>query len=294
MREKFLSVYIPNYNHARYLPDCINSVLKEAPENTEILVIDDASTDHSVAVIQELVKKDQRVRFLQNKTNKGANATLHLGLHEVTGKYCLALSADDKLLPGFLIKNLEVLHKNKDLGLCCSDYAYFYDTKPDEIKINKLLKIEKPYLIMTPEESLKAFRKTSFWIPGHTTIARTEYARKYGGYQEKIRQSSDFFLFHKIALNHPIGYIPQGLSAMRLLPQSYSAQCLADPKVRNQAARNLLDLILSDESKELFQKSTLLNPILKRTLIQTVLTPKYWGFLWPAIGKKLGLFNFRR
>ena len=183
MKEKFLSVFIPNYNHACYLPDCIASVLKEAPEDIEILIIDDASTDNSIEVIQAIASKDKRVRLLRNKVNKGANATIDFGLQQVSGKYYFGLAADDKLLPGFFTKTLHVLKKDPHLGLCCSDYAYFYDATPGQIHVNRLLKTNEPYLILPPEKTLEFFRKTHFWIPGHTTVARTEYARRYGGYQ---------------------------------------------------------------------------------------------------------------
>lgn len=286
MKKPFISILIPNYNHAHYLSKCLRSVLIEAPQDSEILVIDDASTDNSVDIIQSFLTTDTRVKLYKNRSNKGVNATVNYGLELVNGEYFFGLSADDQLLPGFFGKTLTVLRNHREVNLCSSDYAYFYDDKPENIFINRLMATDSPYLILHPEQTVERFRKTDFWIPGHTSVVRTEIARRYGGYQNQIRHFSDFYLVHRIALTQPIAYIPEGLSAMRLVSNSFSAQSHANPKIRYDSCRNLLNLILKDECKKLFQKSTLLRPTLKSNLLRIIFTPKYWGFLWPVIFKK--------
>lgn len=286
-KNKTLSVIIPNYNHAQYLSNCLISVLREAPENSEIIVIDDCSTDHSIDVIFSIMKNDNRIRLYRNKINKGVNRTVNYGLSLTNGEYVFGLSADDQVLPGFFSKALNLLQKEPSVQLCSSDYAYFYEDCPEKIIIEKLLNTKEYYHIFTPEKTLELFYKTKFWIPGHTTIIRTDIARQYSGYNVSIRHFSDFFLVHKIALHHPIAYIPEGLSAMRITSHSYSAQIALDRKLGFETVRNLFDLILQDNSKKLFQKSTLLSSIIKNYLIQILINPKYWGFLCPVIRKKI-------
>lgn len=287
MKKKLLSVLIPNYNHAKYLPECLSSVLNQAPEEVEVVVLDDASTDNSIEVIESFCKNDAKLKLVRNKINKGVNKLLNEGLNIISGEYVFGLSADDKMLPGIFSQMLPVLNKHPEIDLCTSDFAYFYNENPDQILIDRLLATEEPYCISSPAQTLDLFRKTDFWIPGHTSIMRTEWALKLGGYREELRHSSDFYLYHKIALTRPIGYVPKAMSAMRILSNSYSATGHANRKLRRQSQNNLMKLIFNDESKTLFAKSTLLRPIIKDLLLKAALTPKYWPFLIPLILKKM-------
>ncbi|HIK58603.1 MAG TPA: glycosyltransferase family 2 protein, partial [Nitrospinaceae bacterium] len=66
-----VSVCIPTYNYAKYLPGAIESVLKQNYDNYELIIIDNCSTDNSANVINEYAKKDQRIVFKNNDHNLG-------------------------------------------------------------------------------------------------------------------------------------------------------------------------------------------------------------------------------
>ncbi|HIK58508.1 MAG TPA: glycosyltransferase family 2 protein, partial [Nitrospinaceae bacterium] len=66
-----VSVCIPTYNYAKYLPEAIESVLKQSYDNYELIIVDDCSTDNSANVINEYAKKDQRIVFKNNDHNLG-------------------------------------------------------------------------------------------------------------------------------------------------------------------------------------------------------------------------------
>lgn len=287
MNKKILSILIPNYNHARYLTDCLSSVLQCPSQDLEILVIDDASTDNSIEIIESFAEKDPRIKVIKNDQNKGVNKTLNHGLSLVSGEYVFGLSADDRVLPLFFADMLPILKAHPEIDLCSSDFAYFDNDTPDKIERTQLLKTSEPYLILSPKDTLEIFRTTSFWIPGHTSIIRTALALKFGGYREELKHYSDFYLFHKIALTSPIAYIPKKLSAMRIVGGSYSSNCLANRQLRQAAQKNLLNRVLKDEAKDLFAKSTVLSPILRSYLFKAMLRPKYWPFIFHFIRKKL-------
>ncbi len=65
------------YNHARYLPQVLESVLTQSVRPLEVLVLDDASTDDSVQVIQQYAARDPLVRLVRNERNLGVVATLN-------------------------------------------------------------------------------------------------------------------------------------------------------------------------------------------------------------------------
>lgn len=106
MSAPLLSVVIPSYNHARYLRAAIDSVLAQDVE-LELLVGDDASTDESWAILQELT--DPRLRIWRNAENLGAHENLHRGLAQARGRWLAILNSDDRFAPGRLAQCVALL-----------------------------------------------------------------------------------------------------------------------------------------------------------------------------------------
>lgn len=90
-----ISIIIPNRNYGRFIGDALNSVLHQTFQNWECIVIDDASTDNSVSVIQEYVDSDPRFRLFKNKTVLGTSASRNIGLDNARGTYIAFLDSDD-------------------------------------------------------------------------------------------------------------------------------------------------------------------------------------------------------
>jgi glycosyltransferase involved in cell wall biosynthesis len=58
-----ISVVVPNYNHASYLPHCLNAILSQSVRPNEVIIVDDGSTDNSVEVVLEFAKKDASTKL---------------------------------------------------------------------------------------------------------------------------------------------------------------------------------------------------------------------------------------
>ena len=108
-----LSVAIPNYNHAQYLPRCLDSILSQSVQPFEILVLDDASTDNSVAIIQRYASQHPHVRLHRNEHNLGAVANINQAFELSQGDYVFVPSADDEVVPGFFEKSLKLQNIDK-------------------------------------------------------------------------------------------------------------------------------------------------------------------------------------
>lgn len=118
MRQPRVSVLIPNYNCARYLPEAIESVLKQDFPNFELLLIDNASTDDSLRVIQRYAALDPRIRFEANPTNLGAVPNWNRCLAEAKGEYIKFLFSDDTLAsPRTLTKMVQLLDAHPTAAL---------------------------------------------------------------------------------------------------------------------------------------------------------------------------------
>ena len=96
-----LSVVLPNYNHAEYLPRALDALLSQGRPPDEIIVVDDCSTDGSRDIVAHYAARHPSIRLLPNETNVGVIPTLSRGLGETRGQFIYFGAADDFVLPGF-------------------------------------------------------------------------------------------------------------------------------------------------------------------------------------------------
>ena len=119
MDNNLVSIIIPAYNVARYLGDCLKSVLKQTYTNLEIIVVDDGSTDNSLEICRSYATKDKRIKVIHQE-NAGVSAARNVGLRIMTGKYVLFVDSDDRIeqnMVEILVKALEENDKN-DAAFC--------------------------------------------------------------------------------------------------------------------------------------------------------------------------------
>src|ERR1700730_209184 len=116
-----LSVILPNYNHAKLIGRALAALLGQERAADEIIVIDDGSTDDSVAVIERIAATAPALRLLRNPTNMGVIPTLQRGLEAARGKYVYFAASDDWVLPGFFALALRRLGADPDMGLFCGE-----------------------------------------------------------------------------------------------------------------------------------------------------------------------------
>lgn len=89
-----VSVIVPVYNTARYLNQCIDSIINQSLKEIEIIFVDDGSTDNSVEILQQYQAKDSRIKIIRQE-NKYAGVARNRGMEEATGKYLSFLDSDD-------------------------------------------------------------------------------------------------------------------------------------------------------------------------------------------------------
>ena len=113
-----VSVILPVYNTGKYLRQCLESIENQTLKNFEVFCVDDGSTDDSVEIISEYVKKDSRFHLLKQK-NAGGGAARNHGMEAAKGEYLAFLDSDDFFEPGLLEKQAKRLDETKaDLSVC--------------------------------------------------------------------------------------------------------------------------------------------------------------------------------
>lgn len=90
-----VSVVLPTYNRADLLPRAIRSFFRQTYPYFELIIVDDASTDNSVEIIKEFMKKDSRIRLIQQPKNCGDSCSRNVGNAAARGKYIAVMDSDD-------------------------------------------------------------------------------------------------------------------------------------------------------------------------------------------------------
>jgi glycosyltransferase involved in cell wall biosynthesis len=112
-------VVLPVYNAGAYLAQAIESILAQTYREFEFIILDDGSTDDSLAIIERFAARDRRIRYV-SRPNAGLVATLNEGLSMARGEYVARMDADDVCQPWRFARQLELLDRDASLALCGS------------------------------------------------------------------------------------------------------------------------------------------------------------------------------
>ena len=113
--DRMVSIVTPVYNKARHVGECIESVIAQTYPCWELLLIDDASQDHSDAVIRRYLGRGYPIRYVRLRQNSGAAAARNRGLEMARGRYVAFIDADDVWTPNKLRLQIEWMTA-RDLG----------------------------------------------------------------------------------------------------------------------------------------------------------------------------------
>ncbi|MEG4406421.1 glycosyltransferase [Microcoleus sp. MON2_D5] len=117
-----VSIAIPVYNREKYLGIAVRSVLDQTFTDLELIIVDDGSTDGSLAIAEQFALEDDRVRVLSNPINKGAAHALKKGFDAARGEYIGQVDSDDILEARAIELTAAVLDDDKDCGLVYTNY----------------------------------------------------------------------------------------------------------------------------------------------------------------------------
>jgi glycosyltransferase involved in cell wall biosynthesis len=142
------SLLVANYNNGHFFRDCYSSILAQTYTHWEVVIVDDASRDDSVSVIQNLIKGDKRFKLYKNSTNRGCGYTKHRCASQATGSILGYLDPDDALKPTALETMILAHKQNPDASIITSrhelvdlDLNFLYESQ-----YGSSLPVEKSYL----------------------------------------------------------------------------------------------------------------------------------------------------
>ena len=115
--EPKISVILPTYNRCERLRKCLPSFLKTSVQQVEFIIVDNCSTDDTWSFLQEISKKNNRVRIIKNPQNVGAIKTIFRAYCEVRTPFVVFLADDDTMVGDYIAKCLEIFENYPDVGI---------------------------------------------------------------------------------------------------------------------------------------------------------------------------------
>ncbi len=213
-----VSVLVACFNQARYVEECLDSVLNQTYENTELIIIDDCSQDDSASVIQQwLVTHNFKATFVRHQQNQGVCKTFNAALHRASGKYICVLAADDVYLPHKIDHQVRIMETlPPKVGVVYSD-AWQMDVDGNPLAEN-FIEAHRRFQVM-PEGCLFPVLLEGNFIPAPATMIRRECFETVGPYDEELIYE-DFDMWLRIARHYDFAFSPAVSAKYRIVPES--------------------------------------------------------------------------
>lgn len=241
-----LSVIIPSYNRARWLPRSLLSVRKQTLPVNEIIVVDDGSTDAT----ETLIKSDYPDIVYLQQDNKGVSTARNHGIEKATGEWLAFLDSDDEWLPDKLEIQKDALAAVSEVKICHTEEIWIRDGK----QVNPM----------------KKHAKTGGWIfqnclplcamsPSSILIHRSVF-ETVGNFDESLPACEDYDLWLRITHRYPVAFVEQPLTIKYGgHDDQLSRRYWGMDRFRIQALRKILDSGILELENELAAKKMLVH-----------------------------------
>jgi glycosyltransferase involved in cell wall biosynthesis len=218
-----ISVIIPNYNHAKYLRERIDSVLNQTYKDYELIILDDCSTDDSRKIIDDYTLRFPFIKSYYNTSNSGSPfIQWDFGVNKAKGEFIWIAESDDFAEPCFLEKASSIMIKYENVGLVHTDSKVI-----DEQYETEYLVSEKKALLISNKWQSDYFNNGKDEISNHLFLENSIYnvsgvlfrKSKYsesGGVGHSMKFCGDWLLYIRILLISDIAYISLPLNTFRI------------------------------------------------------------------------------
>ncbi len=196
-----VSVIIPTFNHGRFIGNAIQSVLAQTCPITEVLVVDDGSTDDTLTVVMGF---GEQVGYIK-QANAGVCAARNAGIRNTRGELIAFLDADDTWRPEKIAKQVSIFEADPEIGLVHCGMREV-DGKSG-IVIRELLDGAEGRV----SENLLLWEAPAIVGPGGTIIVKRAAIEIVGGFDETINVGEDWDFCYRVARKYRVGFVPEVL-----------------------------------------------------------------------------------
>lgn len=217
-----VSVVIPCFRQAHFLPEAIESVLAQEHGAVEVVVVDDGSPDN----VGEVAARYPGVKCLR-QPNGGLAAARNAGLEEVGGEFVLFLDADDRLLPEAVSRGLEELRADPEAMMAAGTWQLIGEA-------GEPLPADPP---QQPPAAFPALLESCFISTPAAVLYRRELFREIGGFDPEVSASADYDLYLRTAARYPVRLHPHLVAEYR----RHGANMTRDPELIMAAETTVLE-----------------------------------------------------
>lgn len=202
-----VSVIVPMYNSSKHIKECIESVINQTYRNLELIVVDDASKDDSIKIVEGI--KDERIKLIKLKENVGAARARNIGIDKASGSLICFLDSDDYWLLEKLEKQVKFIKEN--------NYTFIYSEY-------EFLKNGRRHIAHVPKSITykEALKNTTIFTS--TVMFNMEYLKKEDIYMQNVKRGQDTLTWWNILKKGITAYgMSEVLSIYRVGEKSLSS-----------------------------------------------------------------------
>lgn len=217
-----VSVIVPNYNHARYLPRRVGSVLGQTAGDLEVILLDDASTDGSLDVLRRYAAADSRVRLVPNAANSGSTfRQWNKGFGLATGEFVWLAESDDYADPRLLERLLGLMRVSPG---CALAYCQSYSVDADDRVVGDALgytadldpDLWRADFVLPGADARRRFFVVKNVIPNASAVLiRRSVIDRVGGADSSLRLTGDWKFWADALAHGDLAYAAERLNYFR-------------------------------------------------------------------------------
>lgn len=222
LSEPLISVVIPFFNTARYLSDCIESVLAQSYGNWECILVNNCSTDGSREIAEAYARREARIRLVDNENFLGQVQNYNHALRQISrgSSYSKIVQADDSIFPNCLTEMASLAQKHPTIGIVGSYYLSGIQVKgcglPYPVKVVPGAEACRFHLLFHPDKYL-------FGTPT-SVMYRSDLVRSRDPFYDEESLLEDYDVCYHLLRESDFGFVHQVLTFLRVEEDSLTGQ----------------------------------------------------------------------
>jgi glycosyltransferase involved in cell wall biosynthesis len=274
-----VDVAIPSYQYARFLHDCVTSVLSQQVPQLRILIIDNASTDGSAEIAQRLAAADSRVTLMLNDHNRGLHDSCNRAVDWARADYFVLLDADDLLAAGGLAAGTAYLERHPDVAMLYGVEGRLSNGLLDPGRCDAA---RPRWSVVEGSEFIRRTCWDSFCdIGAPAVIVRTTAQKKAGHFRKSLVRTFDFEMYLRIATFGDVASTNQVLGVRRVHEAQLSTPYIEQP-IRDFTEHELAFTSFFDNEGSSLPGANKLGAMSRRRMGDYV----YWWAMWRWVRRR--------
>jgi glycosyltransferase involved in cell wall biosynthesis len=250
-----VDVAIPCFNYGRFLHDSVGSVLAQQGVSVRVLVIDNASTDDSLAVARSLAAADPRVTVVAHERNMGASYSYNRGIDWAESDYFLLLDADDLLALGALARAISVMEADPGIA-----FTYGIEVRLEAgQELPRLDRSSTGITMRSGAEFVADLCSTPVNCVGaNTVVRRTSVQKAIGHYRASLPYTDDLEMWLRLATRGKVAFIHRPQAIRRYHQSRHSAHYLENGSRDIGERRRAFESFFANEGRGISDSARLL------------------------------------